>query len=144
MPSCFTVFVHVMNDNRIHQFCSVVGTKKYHMGTGQLTVRLCNFKPLRLNVLCRAWEARMSSPGYTLDMFTDHFRSICEAVILHCVREKKQKTQALSLLLDHGNSRFAALERSSGPNALEVHCHPCSSSRLQRGGLLNEEFNIAQ
>ena len=142
MPSCFTVFVHVMKDDCIHQFCSVLGTKEYHVFTGQLTVCLCELKPQQLNVLCRAWEARMSSPGYTLDMFTDHFRSICEAVILHCVREKKQKTQALSLLLDHGNSRFAALERSSGLSALDLH--PCSSSRLQHGGLLIEESYIGE
>ena len=112
------------------------------MVTGPLTVR--EFKPQQLNVLCRAWEARMSSPGYTLDMFTDHFRSICEAVILHCVREKKQKTQALSLLLDHGNSRFAALERSSGLGASDLHCHPYFSSRLQHGGLLDVESDIAE
>ena len=144
MPSCFTVFVHVMKDDRIHQFCSIAGIKEYHMIARQLTVRLCELKPQQTNVLCRAWEARMSSPGYTLDMFTDHFRSICEVVILHCVREKKQKTQALSLLLDHGNSRFAALERSSGMSALDLHCHPCSSSRLQHGGLLDVESDIAE
>ena len=62
----------------------------------------------------RAWEARMSSPSYTLDMFMEHFRAICDAVILYCVRERTQKTQAASLLLDHGNARFAAMERSSG------------------------------
>lgn len=56
----------------------------------------------------------MSSPSYTLEMFIEHFRAICDAVILYCVREKTQKTQAASLLLDHGNARFAAIERSSG------------------------------
>ena len=56
----------------------------------------------------------MSSPSYTLEMFVEHFRAICDAVILHCVREKTQKTQAASLLLDHGNARFAVMERSSG------------------------------
>lgn len=54
----------------------------------------------------------MTSPTYTLEMFIEHFRAICDAVILYCVREKTQKTQAASLLLDHGNSRFAALDRS--------------------------------
>ncbi len=56
----------------------------------------------------------MSSPSYTLELFMEHFRSICDAVILYCVREKTQKTQAASLLLDHGNARFAALYRSTG------------------------------
>ncbi len=56
----------------------------------------------------------MSTPSYTMEMFVEHFRAICDAVILHCVREKTQKTQAASLLLDHGNARFAATERSSG------------------------------
>ena len=65
-------------------------------------------------LVSRAWEAKMSSPSYTLDMFVEHFRAICDAVILHCVQERTQKTQAASLLLDHGNARFAAMERSSG------------------------------
>ena len=56
----------------------------------------------------------MSSPSYSLEMFIEHFRAICDAVILYCVRERTQKTQAASLLLDHGNARFAAMERLAG------------------------------
>ena len=63
----------------------------------------------------------MSSPSYTLEMFVKHFRAICDAVILHCVREKTQKTQAASLLLDHGNARFAVMERSSGQASAKLH-----------------------
>ena len=66
----------------------------------------------------------MSSPSYTLDMFVEHFRAMCDAVILHCVHERTQKTQAASLLLDHGNARFVAIERSSGQAPTYVSASP--------------------
>lgn len=64
--------------------------------------------------LCRALEGRFSAPGCSLDAFAHAFRAVCDAAILHAMGSGLHTAQAVSLVLDYGNQRITALERSSG------------------------------
>ena len=63
---------------------------------------------------CRALEQSVQSPTCSLRSFAEGFRGVCEAAILHSVAVDSHRAQALSLVLDYGNQRITALERSSG------------------------------
>ena len=63
---------------------------------------------------CRALEHRVQSPACSLQSFAEAFRSVCEAAILHSMAVDSHRAQAVSLVLDYGNQRITALERSSG------------------------------
>ena len=45
MPSCFTVFVHVVKGGQIPHFSGIVRTKEYQVLTRQLKLHLCELKP---------------------------------------------------------------------------------------------------
>ena len=61
----------------------------------------------RSNTECRA-------PACSLQIFADGFRNVCETAILHSMATDSPRAQAVSLVLDYGNQRITALERSSG------------------------------
>jgi hypothetical protein len=64
--------------------------------------------------LRRALDEAVRGPGCTLQSFAEAFRGVCDAAILQSVAEGTQRAQGLSLVLDYGNQRITALERSSG------------------------------